>query len=78
MNQLQSSAQLATVTDATSASMALSMSLAVLMSNVEMWPTLPGLLTYLKKACHLSLAVLLINLLGFLMRSLSSDPTKHN
>jgi hypothetical protein len=65
-------------TDATSVAMALSMSLAVLMCNVEMWPTLLVLLTYSKRVCHRSLAVLSINLLGSSMPSLSSDPTKHN
>jgi hypothetical protein len=48
------------------------------MCNVEMLPMSLVLLTYLKRVCHRSLAVLSINLRGSSMLSLSSDPTKHN
>jgi hypothetical protein len=64
------------VTDATNATMVPLMWLAVLTFNAGMSPTLLVLLTYLKRACHRSLAVLSINLRGSLMPSLSSDPTK--
>jgi len=64
------------VADATNAAMAPLMWLAVLTCNAEMLPTLLDLLTYLKRACHRSLAVLSINLRGSSMPSLSSDPMK--
>jgi hypothetical protein len=50
--------------------------LAVLTFNAGMLPTLLVLLTYLKRVCHRSLAVLSINLRGSSMPFLSSDPTK--
>jgi hypothetical protein len=64
------------VTDATNAATGLLMWLAVLTFNAGMLPMLLVLLTYLKRACHQSLAVLSINLRGFSMPSLSCDPTK--